>query len=228
MVEKTNTSGVTWPAIKGFSLSSWPNDLLAGLTVAAIALPEQMATARLGHFPPQIGLLAFVAASLGFFFLGASRALSVGADSTITPIFAGALMLATAGAAGFFQNAALLALLVGAILLFAGVFRMGWISSLLSQPVTCGFLAGIVLHIVSSQLSGFFGLAPLGSDVFSRFVAVAQNLPQANLFTVLLGCGVLLTIGIVETVDRRLPAALIGVAAATGCTVFFGLQHHGV
>ncbi|HLY04114.1 MAG TPA: SulP family inorganic anion transporter [Rhizomicrobium sp.] len=212
----------------GFSLPSWPNDLLAGITVAAIALPEQMATARLGHFPPEIGLLAFVVASLGFFVFGASRALSVGADSTITPIFAGALMLATAGVAGSFQSAALLALMVGSLVLLAGVFRMGWISSLLSRPVTCGFLAGIALHIVSSQLPGFLGLPPVGSNVLSRFAGVAQNLPRTNLATLLLGCGVLVAVGIAEAADRRLPAALIGVAAATLCTVFFGLQHHGV
>src|ERR1700756_5294033 len=136
MVKKANISGATSPA-SGFRLSGWPSDVIAGITVAAIALPEQMATARLGHFPPQIGLLAFVAASLGFFFFGASRNISVGADSTITPIFAGALMLAAGGAAPF-QNAALLALMVGAIVAAAGVCRMGWIASLLSQPVTCG------------------------------------------------------------------------------------------
>jgi len=228
MVEKANISRTTWPVLAGFRLWAWPNDLLAGVTVAAIALPEQMATARLGHFPPQIGLLAFVAASLGFFLFGASRTLSVGADSTITPIFAGALTLVAAGSAEPFQNAAMLALMVGAIVMVAGLCRMGWISSLLSQPVTCGFLAGIALHIVSSQLAGFCGLPPIPGDVVSRLVAVAQNLPQANLYATSLGCGVLLVIVVIEAVDRRLPAALIGVASATGCTVLFGLQRDGV
>lgn len=226
-MEKADISGAAWPVFKALGLSSWRGDILAGLTVAAIALPEQMATARLGHFPPQIGLLAFVAASIGFFCFGAGRALSVGADSTITPIFAGALMLATTGATSF-PSAALLALMVGAIVFLAGVFRMGWVASLLSQPVTCGFLAGIALHIVSSQLPGFFGLPAAGSDVVSRFVAVVQNLPRANAYTALLGCGVLLAVGATEAVDRRLPAALIGVAAATGCTILFGLRRHGV
>src|SRR5580700_5790254 len=65
------------------------HDLVAGLTLAAIAIPEQMATARLGGFPPEIGFFAFLAGSLGFAMLGANRFLSCGADSTITPIFAG-------------------------------------------------------------------------------------------------------------------------------------------
>src|ERR1700756_2554321 len=122
MVKKANISGATSPA-SGFRLSGWPSDVIAGITVAAIAVPEQMATARLGHFPPQIGLLAFVAASLGFFFFGSSRTVSVGADSTITPIFAGALMLAGFGSAASLQSASLLALLVGAILMVGGLCR---------------------------------------------------------------------------------------------------------
>src|SRR5262249_27890271 len=112
-MEKANILEGNWLARSGFGLSSWPHDVVAGVTVAAIALPEQRATARLGHFPPQIGLLAFVAASLGFFAFGTSRTLSVGADSTITPIFAGTLLLVPAAASS--QTAALLALMVGVI-----------------------------------------------------------------------------------------------------------------
>src|SRR5476651_1934431 len=80
------------------SMAGWrPRDLgadvIAGLTLAAIAIPEQMATARLGNFAPQIGFLAIIAGSVGFAIFGSSRAMSVGADSTITPIFAGSLAL---------------------------------------------------------------------------------------------------------------------------------------
>ena len=228
MFQKANISWRIWPARRGLQPTSWQGDLLAGVTVAAIAVPEQMATARLGHFPAQFGLLAFVAASLGFFFCGASRTLSVGADSTITPIFAGALIVAAAGSAASLQDASLLALLVGAIVVVAGLCRMGWIANLLSAPVTCGFLAGIALHIVSSQLPVFCGLAAIQSDVVPRLVYVVHNFHHANSFTVLLGCGVLLAIAVVDAVDRRWPGALIAVAAATACTVLLGLQRHGV
>ncbi len=93
------TSGQSWPvfsSLRGYHLSHLPGDLVAGLTLAAIAIPEQMATARLGGFPPQLGFLAFVAGSLGFALLGGNRFLSCGADSTITPIFAGGLALLAA------------------------------------------------------------------------------------------------------------------------------------
>ena len=180
---------------------SWLRDVLAGLTIAAIAVPEQMATARLGHFPPQIGLLAFVSASLGFFVFGASRTVSVGADSTITPIFSGSLLLGAAAVGGqSFQTATMLAVMVGVIVAGAGLCRMGWISNLLSAPVTCGFLAGIALHIASSQLPAFFGLAPVPGDVLSRLNDVARNLSHASRYAASLGCGVLLLIAFVLAV----------------------------
>ncbi|HYA72878.1 MAG TPA: SulP family inorganic anion transporter, partial [Roseiarcus sp.] len=127
----------------GWRFSDLGADAVAGLTLAAIAIPEQMATARLAGFEPQIGFLALVAGAVGFAVFGASRLLSVGADSTIAPIFAGALaLLATSGSPHYAADAALLALGVGLILAFGGAFRLGFVADLLSIPVTTGFLAG--------------------------------------------------------------------------------------
>src|SRR5262245_65507257 len=87
---------MSWPvfcSLRAFRAADMPGDLIAGLTLAAIAIPEQMATARLGGFSPQIGFFAFIAGSLGFAMFGANRFLSCGADSTITPIFTGGLLL---------------------------------------------------------------------------------------------------------------------------------------
>ena len=95
-----------WPifrSLASFQPSYLPGDLIAGLTLAAIAIPEQMATARLGGFSPQIGFFAFMAGSLGFAMLGSNRFLSCGADSTITPIFAGGLALLAASGSPDYQ-----------------------------------------------------------------------------------------------------------------------------
>src|SRR6202035_4580878 len=159
-----NAAGVskTWPVFRslgGYRLQFLTRDLAAGLTLAAIAIPEQMATARLGGFTPQIGFFAFLAGSLAFAAFGSNRFLSCGADSTITPIFAGGLAaLAATGSPDYQVLAAALALMVGLWLIGAGVFRLGWIADLLSIPVTTGFLAGISVHILVSQLPGILGL----------------------------------------------------------------------
>src|SRR3984893_5733893 len=151
-------TGKAWPifaSLQSYSLQFLARDLFAGLTLAAIAIPEQMATARLGGFAPQLGFFAFLAGSLAFAIFGSNRFLSCGADSTITPIFAGSLaVLAASGSSEYLALAAALAAMVGALLLLAGVFRLGWIADLLSIPVTTGFLAGISVHIIISQLSG--------------------------------------------------------------------------
>src|SRR3954451_21255963 len=86
--------GSPWGLLRtllGLGAADLNRDLMAGLTLAAIAIPEQMATARLGGFAPQIGFFAFMAGTLAFALLGGNRFLSCGADSTITPIFAGGL-----------------------------------------------------------------------------------------------------------------------------------------
>ena len=151
----TSKAWLVFRSLNGYRIQFLSHDLFAGLTLAAIAIPEQMATARLGGFAPQIGFFAFLAGSLAFAAFGSNRFLSCGADSTITPIFAGGLaLLAASGSADYLTLAAALALMVGLFLLAAGIFRLGWIADLLSIPVTTGFLAGISVHILISQLPG--------------------------------------------------------------------------
>ena len=144
------------PLARGFAgyRPSWVGpDLLAGLTLAAIAIPEQMATARLAGLPARAGFIAFIAGSLAFAAWGATRRLSVGADSTITAIFAGALaMMATTGSTDVATLAAALAVLVGVLVASAGALRLAWIGNLLSIPVMTGFLLGVAAHIALSQL----------------------------------------------------------------------------
>src|SRR5437868_11676361 len=170
MAQSASEKARSWPifrSLASFRLSGLPGDLIAGLTLAAIAIPEQMATARLGGFAPQIGFFAFMAGSLGFAMLGGNRFLSCGADSTITPIFAGGLAaLAAVGSPEYQGLAIALALMVGAMMLAGGAFRLGGIANLLSVPVMVGFLAGISVHIIVSQLPGVLGLqSPSGSTL---------------------------------------------------------------
>lgn len=204
-------------------------DAVAGLTLAAIAIPEQMATARLAGFGPEIGFLALVAGAVGFAVFGASRLLSVGADSTIAPIFAGALaLLATSGSPHYAADAALLALGVGLILALGGAFRLGFVADLLSIPVTTGFLAGIAGHILVSQAPSLLGLeAPHGSLV-TQIAALAAGLGATNFASLGIGLGVLAIMLASERINPRFPGALIGLGLATALVVAFGLESRGV
>jgi MFS superfamily sulfate permease-like transporter len=222
----------TWPvfqALGGATPASLGRDVLAGLTLAAIAVPEQMATARLGGFPPQLGFFAFAAATVGFALFGANRQLSAGGDSTITPIFAGSLaLLAVAGSAQYAALAAVLALMVGVLLVTAGLFKLGWIADLLSGPVITGFLAGIAAHIVLSQAPSVLGLPEGSGDVFHSLAAIAARAGAINLPSVAIGLGVFAVIFITEKLEPRLPGALIALVGAAAATAWLGLAHHGV
>ena len=225
-------ASAAWPVFR--SLASFrpidlPSDLIAGLTLAAIAIPEQMATARLGGFPPQIGFFAFIAGSFGFAVLGSNRFLSCGADSTITPIFAAGLMLmAASGSPDYQALAAALALMVGTILVVGGLFRLGWIANLLSTPVMVGFLAGISVHILVSQMPVVLGLASPSGPMLYRISELARHLGEANVYTVCIGLGVLGVVAGSEAVSAKIPGALIGLVAATIAAIWAGLESKGV
>ena len=222
----------TWPVLSSlqtYRIQFLTHDLFAGLTLAAIAIPEQMATARLGGFAPQIGFFAFLAGSLAFALFGSNRFLSCGSDSTITPIFAGGLAaLAASSDPQYLVLAASLALMVGFLLFFAGVFRLGWIADLLSIPVTTGFLAGISAHILISQLPGILGVAAPDGAILQRIAILAAHLGETNPFTLVIGLGVLAIISLSERIDTRIPGALIGLALASSGVALLGLESRGV
>src|SRR5271157_273171 len=147
-------------SLHGYRIGWLPGDLIAGLMLAAIAIPGQLATARLAGMPPQTGLYAFAAGSFAFAAFGANRFMSVAADSTIAPIFAGGVAsLAAVSSPHYAELVTLLALMVGAILVAVGLLRAGWLATLLSIPVTTGFLAGIAIHIIVGELPTLLGIS---------------------------------------------------------------------
>ncbi len=215
--------------LRGFKMSWLPSDAIAALTLAAIAIPEQLATARLVGMPPMSGLFAFAAGSLAFAIFGTNRVMSVGADSTIAPIMAATLTgIAAVGTAHYASAAATLALLTGGLLLLTSPLRLGWIADLLSIPVTTGFLAGISVHIVVGQLPTILGFEIPGHDLLGQLAASARYLPHANPYPAAIAFGVLAVSLLAERINPRIPGALIGLAASALCVWQLHLVQHGV
>ncbi|MGH6847153.1 MAG: SulP family inorganic anion transporter [Methylocella sp.] len=204
-------------------------DLVAGLALAAVALPSQMATAHLAGFPPATGLIAFAAASIGFAAIGANHFLTACADSTIAPIFAGGLAtLAASGSQDYFTLCASFALMTGGILVCCGLFRLGWIADLVSRPVTIGFLAGIAFHIVISQLPSLLGMAATGGSLLQGVFTIAGKLGESNPVSLWLGLAVFAVTVCAEWISPRIPGALLGIMAATVAVYWFGFERVGV
>ncbi|MDE3085246.1 MAG: SulP family inorganic anion transporter [Acidobacteriota bacterium] len=206
-----------------------PTEVLAALALLVIAVPEQLATSRLAGMPPVTGLYAFVAGTVAFAVLGSNPQLSVGADSTIAPLFAVALAhLAPAGSADYVALAGLLAVVVGVFVAAVGLLRLGWIAEFLSAPIITGFLAGVAVIIVVHQLPDVLGLPSVGGNTLHRLHVVVSHLGQANGWSVAITLAVLGLVVVADRVDRRLPAALVGLVGSTALVAGAHLGAHGV
>lgn len=209
---------------------SWAGpDAVAAATLLVIAVPEQLATSRLAGMPPITGFYAFVAGSLMFALLGSSPQVSVGADSTIAPLFAaGVANLAPIGSPGYFDLVGIVAVTVGVFVAIIWLLRLGWIAEFLSTPIITGFLAGVAVVIVVHQLPDLFGLSPVGGGTVHQIAYVAGHLGQTNGWTLAIGAAVFVIIVAGARVDRRFPGALVGLIASTIAVGAVGLQGQGV
>jgi MFS superfamily sulfate permease-like transporter len=229
MADTTERREWLFASLRDYSPAWLSGDLIAALTLAAIAIPEQLATARLAGMPPMAGLFAFVAGTLAFAAFGANRFVSVGADSTIAPIMAGALVaLAVPGSVQYASMAAALALLVGLVLLLARIVRAGWIADLLSIPVTTGFLAGISVHIIVGQLPSIMGIPASHGNLMEQFADVVGQARHFRAFPLIIGIGVIALSQFAERRNPRIPGALIGLVISALAVRLFALDHRGV
>jgi sulfate permease, SulP family len=204
-------------------------DLVAALTLLVIAVPEQLATSRLAGMPPITGFYAFIAGTVLFAFLGSNPQMSVGADSTIAPLFAaGVSALALTGSARYVDLVAILAVMVGLMVLLVSILRLGWIAEFLSTPIVTGFLSGVAVIIIGHQLPDLLGLPPAGGSNLHRFGFVLTHLDDINGWTVAIGLGVLAIVIVSARINRRIPGALIGLVVSTALVRALDLQAHGV
>ncbi|MHB1906686.1 MAG: SulP family inorganic anion transporter, partial [Acidimicrobiales bacterium] len=215
--------------LAGVTRATAPSQVLAGVTLLAIAIPEQLATSRLAGAPAFFAMIAFIVATLVFVAAGSNPVVSVGADSTIAPLFAVSLArLAPFGSTGYLEVVAVTAVTTGIVLSIIGVARLGWIADFLSAPIVTGFLGGIGLIIIVHQLPDALGVAAGGSSIYQRLHVVASELGHLSAWSVALALGTLALLVVGERVNARLPWALVAILVASALSVTLSLSHHGV
>jgi high affinity sulfate transporter 1 len=205
-------------------------DLLAGLTTAAVVVPKAMAYATVAGLPPQVGLYtAFVPAAV-YALVGGSRVLSVTTTGTLAILAAAALGEVASGAsAGALLTAtATLSLLVGLLLVAAGLLRLGFVANFISEPVLAGFKAAIGLVIVVDQLPKALGLHLDKAGFLRDLAALAGKLGETSLPTLAVSVATAALILGMKRWLPALPAALIAVALGIGATFLLGLGDLGV
>ncbi|HEX6386300.1 MAG TPA: solute carrier family 26 protein, partial [Anaerolineae bacterium] len=163
-------------------------DLLAGLIVTIMLVPQGMAYALLAGLPPQVGLYASIVPLFLYGLLGTSRVLAVGPVAIVSLLVAsGVSEFAEIGTAGYMQLALTLALLVGVIQALMGLFRVGFLVNFLSHPVLAGFTSAAALVIGISQLKHLLGMAMPRLEFFETVLYVVDHIPETNSTTVLIG-----------------------------------------
>lgn len=216
-------------SLRGYRRSWLPADALAAATLLVIAVPEQLATSRLAGMPPITGFYAFAAGTAMFALLGSNPHMSVGADSTIAPLFAvGIGHLAASGSMRYVELVATLAVMVGVLVMLVWLLRLGWIAEFLSAPIITGFLAGVAVIIVVHQLPDLLGLGSVTGSTLHRVGHVIAHFGELNGWTLGISSGVLISIVVAGRVSRRVPGALVGLVAATGLVAAADLRSHGV
>ena len=213
---------------------SWlRRDIFAGIVLSTLLVPQGMAYAELAGLPVITGLYTTVLCLLGYAIFGPSRILMLGPDSSLGPIIA-ATILPIVGANGNPEEAvalaSLLALLVGGVMVVAGVAKLGFVADLLSMPTRIGYMNGLALTIFIGQLPKLFGFSVDASGLIGEAVAFVQGLAAGKVVVAAALIG-LVSLGIVLAFDRwlpRIPGVLVAVLVAIAATAFLNLGEHGV
>lgn len=205
-------------------------DLVAGLTTAAVVIPQAMAYAAIAGLPLEVGLYTSLISLVVYAVMGTSRPLSVTTTSTIAIMAASVLgeVAAGGGPAALQAASATLSLLVGAFLLLGGLLRLGVVANLVSVPVLTGFKAGVGLTIVLGQLPKLLGIHITKIGFFQDIGSIVTNLPHTSIATLILSLVMLTLMLGLEHFAPKVPAALVTVAVAIAASAFFGLDKAGV
>lgn len=206
-----------------------PGDVAAGLTLAAIAIPEAMGYAKIAGMPVITGLYTMLVPAALFALAGSSRRLVVGADSaTAAMLAAGIAGVALPGSDAWVALAGVLALMTAAFLLLARVVRLGFLADFLSRTVLVGFLTGVGIQVACGQVPGMLGLEATGSGPVERIAGALAGIREASPAAVAVAAGVIAVILGARRISRRIPAALVAVAGATAATWALDLAARGL
>jgi sulfate permease, SulP family len=215
--------------LPGYRGGTLRRDLLAGVTVAALALPSAMAYAELAGLSPVAGLYALLLPTVAYTLLGSSRQLIVGPEGSVAALVATALVPIAAGDPQRYASlAALLALLVGGVFLLARIVRLGWIADYFSRAVLIGYIHGVAVVLIVGQLGKLLGLDIDAHDPLPQLLEVARELTGLSGATATVGATCLALLLVLRWRAPKLPGPLLVVVVAVAASWVLALVDHGV
>ena len=217
------------PLVPGVALArryrrAWlRHDVVAGLVLTALLVPQGMAYAELAGLPAVTGLYATLVPLLAYALVGPSRILVLGPDSALAPIVAAAVVPLAVSPDERVALAGLLALMVGVLLLAGGIARLGFLTDLLSRPVRIGYLGGIAVIVVINQAPELLGFSVPDGDVFDDVTGLVEGLDDVDATTAVIGIACLAVILGLRRFAPIVPGVLIAVVGATALVGIFDL-----
>ena len=204
-------------------------DLIAGLTIVALLIPEGMAYAQIAGVPPQTAFYAAPIGLLAFAIFGSSRQLVVAVSAIIaTMSFATVSLIAVPNTPEFILLTAALAVLAGLISILAGLLKMGRVAQFFSESVMVGFISGLALVIIVKQLPKLLGIEGGDGNFWQRLYDVIIHLPETHLLTLIVGMVCLILLIALEHYFEKIPAAIVALVFGIAISVVFGLEGRGV
>jgi sulfate permease, SulP family len=215
--------------LAGYRTDWLPGDIIAGVTLAAYAIPVSLAYAGLAGLPPQVGVYGYLLGGLGYALLGSSRQLAIGPTSAISLMIAATVgAMAEGDAQRYAQIASLVAFTVAALSLCAWLLRLSVLVKLISNSILVGFKAGAGLTIAVTQLPSLFGVKGGGHNFFERAVLLAGQLGEMQFLVLIVGVVAIVLIVLGERILPGKPVALAVVALSIAAATVLGLPELGV
>ncbi len=215
--------------LRGYTGRHLPADLLAGLLVAALAVPQSLGYAVVAGVPVQVGLYTLPPALLAYALFGTSRLLFVGPVSTVS-VLSGSIVRALAGGDTELavELTSVLAVTAGVVLVAVGLLRLGWVAQFLSEPIVTGFVAGLVVLIVVGEIPALAGLAAPSGGIFERVAVLLRDVGSFHGLTLLVGAASLAILFVGSRLAPRMPWSLIVLVGGIAASTYFDLSGKGV
>lgn len=215
--------------IRPFDKARLRPDILAGISLAAVNIPQAMGYTKIAGTPAVTGLYTLLLPVIAFAVFGASRYLVVAADSATAAILAtGVSPLAAAGSGRYMALASMVALLVAAFLLLARLLRLGFLADFMSRTVLIGFLTGVGFQVGTAMLGGMFGIAVESRQTVAQFLTVLVNLPGLHWPTLAVSAGVVAVLLVTARFTPRIPGPIVALAALIILSATLDFSGHGI
>jgi len=212
-----------------YQRSNLRHDLLAGLSVAAVALPIGVAYAQLAGFNPAVGLYSTILPLVAYAVFGTSRQLIIGPDAATCALVTAALVPLASGDSHLYESLSeVLAIFAGLLCICASFLRLGAIADFLSKPILVGFLNGVALSIILGQIGKIFGYSLSSGGIVPRLVEFFSRLGSTHWPTLAVGAGTFIVLLVVPQLFRGVPAALVAMILASAAVRFLGLEEFGI